>query len=119
MGCAVLGSCSSHCALSVGGVALLRGWTELLGICSEHQGHSSVQLVCAAPKDILLFVLEGAVGQLKGSAVYALHCPYYRFLTALTSPEYSKVCLSCVVFLASLQGVQQEVVDPLGFREIF
>lgn len=41
---------------------------ELLGICSKHQGHSSVQLVCAVPKDIL-FVLEGAVGQLKGSVL--------------------------------------------------
>lgn len=33
---------------------------EPLGICSKHQGHSSVQLVCAASKDVLLFVLEGA-----------------------------------------------------------
>lgn len=36
MGCAVLGSCSSHCALSVGGVALLRGgqscWAFVLSI---------------------------------------------------------------------------------------
>lgn len=94
VGCAVLGSWGSHCALSAGCVALVRGWTELLGVCSKHQGHSSVQLVCAAPKDIFLVVLEGAVEQLKGSVVHAVHCPYCRFLTALSSPEYSQISLS-------------------------
>lgn len=36
--------------------------SEPLGICSKHQGHSFVQLVCAASKDVLLFVLEGQWG---------------------------------------------------------
>lgn len=81
----MLGSWGSLCALSAGCVALVRGWTELLGICSKYQGQSSVQLVCAAPKESFLVVLEGAVGQLKGSVVRAVRCPYCRFLTALTS----------------------------------
>lgn len=35
----------------------------VLGTCSEHQGHSSVQ--SGLHKEVVFFVLEGAVGQLK------------------------------------------------------
>lgn len=88
MGCAVLGSWGSHHVLSVGCVALVREcWALALSI----KATALFSLCCS--KDIVLFVLEGAVGQLEGS-VCAVHCPCCRFLTALTSPEYYKVSLS-------------------------